>query len=86
MEESNLLEYIKSFIDELKKKIILITFTFLLISIVSSYFLINNQTEFSGQISIKKITNSDFEEISQINQLLLTAQRSELNTKYFFQS
>ena len=79
MEESNLLEYIKSFIDELKKKIILITFTFLLISIVSSYFLINNQTEFSGQISIKKITNSDFEEISQINQLLLTAQRSTYN-------
>ena len=63
MEESNLLEYSKSFVDELKKKIILITFTFLLVSIVSSYFLINNQTEFSGQISIKKITDSDFEEL-----------------------
>lgn len=79
MEESNLLEYIKSFIDELKKKIILIIFTFLLVSIVSSYFLINNQTEFSGQISIKKITDSDFEELRQINQLLLSAQRSTYN-------
>ena len=79
MEESNLVEYIKIIIDELKQKIAFIFFSFVIVAAVGSFFLFNNQTEFKGQISIKKITNSEFEDLRQINQLLLTAQRSTYN-------
>ena len=79
MEESNLVEYIKIIIDELKQKIAFIFFSFVIVAAVGSFFIFNNQTEFKGQISIKKITNSEFEDLRQINQLLLTAQRSTYN-------
>ena len=76
MEESNIIEYIKIFLQETRKRIVLIILSFLIIYASSFYIIYNNETLYEGQISIKKIPLSEFEDLRQINTLLINAQRS----------